>query len=260
MATEPVRLEIEGRVARITIDRPDARNALSGETVRGLGRAFARVDASKGVRVVILGSAGDAAFCAGGDLAEMSGLEPSAGLPGAGLYAELLKGMRRLAQVVVARVQGPAVGGGLGLVLAADLAVASTRARFGTPEAGVGLFPMMVLAPLARHLPPKILGRLVFAGEPLTAEEAGRWGLVNEVVQPDGLEGAVETLVAKVLRSGPEALSQGRRALAAAEEMPYDQALDFLRHELERLWVGPEAREGIRAFLEKRRPSWQEGG
>lgn len=258
MAGTTVWLGIEGPVARITIQRPEARNALSADVLHGLQRVLAELDSWSAVRVVVLGSEGDAAFCAGGDLAEVARAGPEGIAPGARLYCDLLAALRRTRPVLVARVQGPAIGGGLGLVLACDLAVASTAARFGTPEAGVGLFPMMVLAPLVRHLPPKLVARLAFAGDPLSAEEALRWGLVNEVVPPAELDRATDDLVRRVLRSGPQALIHGRRALQSPA-LPPEQGLEAMREALLALWKTGEAEAGIRAFLEKRPPPWQEG-
>lgn len=260
MANEPVTCRIEGRTARIRIDRAEAGNSLSLDTIRGLGRSLAEVESSrKKTSVVVLESAGDGAFCAGADLRSLHDFSGTETLAGTERYAELLRGIRRIGCVVICRVQGAALGGGLGLVLASDLAIASNKARFGTPEVGVGLFPMMVLAPLIRHLPPKILGHLVFTAEPMEAAEAYRWGLVNQVVDSDDsddLDDAVDDLIEKVLRGNPTAIAQGRRALYRCQDLPYEAAVEYLRGMLDLLWRTGEAEEGIRAFLERRNPAW----
>ena len=260
MDTPVVRSRIDGPVSRIAIDRPDKRNALSDEVVAALGRAFARSEADRNVRVVVLSSAGDRAFSAGADLSGIVDREEGEPLPGIGRYVELLRFMRRMRPIIVARVQGPAVGGGLGLVLASDIVVASRAARFATPEARIGLFPMIILAPLVRHLPPKILSGMVFAGDVLAAERAARWGLVTDVVDPEDLDRTVGERVASILESSPDALVLGRRALHAVGDLPYDASLDYLREMLDALGRSEDLQEGIEAFLEKRSPTWQERG
>ncbi len=257
MTIEPVRSWIEGRVAHVQIDRPTVGNSLDPETIRALGRALARIDASTDTSVIVLESAGEGAFCAGADLRTLAGLTARESLPGTTLYTDLLRGFRHLGPIVVGRVQGPAMGGGLGLALSCDLVIASNRARFGTPEASVGLFPMMVLAPLTRHLPPKILARLVFAGQPLGASEAERWGIVNAAVEPDDLDDAIDDLIEAVLRGNRQALRQGRRALHAMQDLTQDAASEYLRTQLELLWRTGQAEEGVLAFLEKREPAWR---
>src|SRR6185369_1579446 len=194
MEEGPVRSQVEAGQALLTIDRPAARNALSPEVVQALRAALARAGSDPAVRVVVLTGAGDRVFSAGGDL----GALPEGGyLAGHALrreYGALLEALAGSPLPTIARVNGHALGGGLGLVLACDLAVAVDSAELGTPEIDVGLFPMMVLAWLQRHLGRKRALELVLTGDRLKAEEALRWGLLNRVVPRGELDDATRAL------------------------------------------------------------------
>lgn len=249
---DPVRYEIRGQAAWVTIDRAERRNALDQKVAALLREALERAGAEPAARVIVLTGAGEV-FCAGADL------QGTAGAGGAGFargYEDLLHAFGRLPKPVVARVNGAALGGGLGLVLAADLAVAADTAVLGTPEVRVGLFPMMVTALLFRHVGRKRGLEMVFTGEKVPAEEALRLGLLNRVVPSAELDTAVEALVARIADKSPTAIRLGRLAFHRSEDMARDEALTFLRQQLEVNLSTEDAAEGMAAFLDKRPPRW----
>ena len=181
-------------VARVTINRPERRNAMSFEVMHGLRHAIARAR-DDDVRVVVLTGAGDKAFCAGADLGGGGIADGAASAhDGRGLLADLFRDMWRLGTPVIARVRGYALAGGFGLACACDMIVASDDAVFGTPEINVGLWPYMITVPLLRSMPPKTALDLMMTGRRVTAEEGARIGFVQRVVPVAELDAAVDTL------------------------------------------------------------------
>lgn len=257
MDTE-VRYEVEGGTARLTIDREAARNALSPGVVAGLIAGLERADADAQVRCVVLTGAGTRVFCAGGDLGGMSGDGFLSGHDGRRAYGLLLQKFQQVKKPTVARVNGHALAGGLGLVLACDLAVAVSEAGFGTPEIDRGLFPMMLMALLQRHLGRKRALELVLTGDRLTAAQALEWGLVNRVVPAAELEVATKALADKLAGKSQAILALGRRAFFTAEDLPVAQAVEFLAGQLSLNVLTEDAAEGVTAFLEKRPAKWND--
>ncbi len=258
--TEPageVRYEVRGVAVRLTIDRPEHRNALSEAVLDGLFDGLARARHEHGVRCVVLTGEGDRAFSAGGDL---GGMVPEVGLvrehQRRGRIGELLVAVARHPQPVVARVNGLALAGGFGLMLACDLAVAVDDAEFGTPEVGLGLWPFMISAVLARNLPRKVAAEMMLSGRRYSAAEAERWGMVNRVVPRAELDGAVDDLVARLTRGAPLAVELGKEALFRSDGLPLEAALAYLNAMLSVDLQSEDVAEGVSAFLEKRDPRW----
>jgi enoyl-CoA hydratase/carnithine racemase len=258
MEEGPVRSQIEDGQALLTIDRPAARNALSPEVVQALRDALARAESDPAVRVVVLTGSGDRVFSAGGDLGASIGEGTLAGHARRREYGALLEALAGSALPTVARVNGHALGGGLGLVLACDLAVAVDSAELGTPEIDVGLFPMMVLAWLQRHVGRKRALELVLTGARLRADEALRWGLLNRVVAPAELDGTTRALAARVAGKSRAILALGKSSFLTAEDLSLPQAMDFLAGQLTLNLGAEDAAEGISAFLERRPPRWKD--
>jgi enoyl-CoA hydratase/carnithine racemase len=254
-----VRYQAEGGQALLTIDRPRARNALSPEVLQGLLAALDRAEADPSVRVVVLTGAGEKVFCAGGDLGQLGG---DGGFlathEGRRVYAKLLLRLQDIRKPTLARVNGLALAGGLGLVLACDLAVAAEHAELGTPEIDVGLFPMMMMALLQRHLGRKRALELVLTGERLPAREALALGLLNRVVPAPELDAAVAALAGKLAGKSQAVLALGRRAFFTAEDMPLPAALEYLSSQLSLNVLAEDAAEGVTAFIEKRPPRWND--
>lgn len=254
MADE-VRYERRGAAAWLTIDREARRNALDLATIELLLAHLDRAEADPSVRVVCVTGAGTQAFCAGADLAAArAGGDP---LAGPRRYARLLQRMRALEKPLVARVNGHCLAGGLGPMLACDLVYAREGARLGLPEVTVGLFPMMVSALLVRDGIRKKVLELVYTGAQITAREAEALGLVTRAV-PDGeLDAAVERALDGIAAAAPRAVQLGRRALAEAEALPPDEAIELLCRRLGDVLATEDAVEGLAAFVEKRKPTWK---
>ncbi|WP_309894273.1 enoyl-CoA hydratase-related protein [Archangium sp.] len=254
-----VRYQAEGGQALLTIDRPKARNALSPEVLNGLMAALDRAEADPAARVVVLTGAGEKVFCAGGDLGQMGGEGGFlATHDGRRAYGRLLLRLQDLRKPTVARVNGHALAGGLGLVLACDLAVAAEHAEVGTPEIDVGLFPMMMMALLQRHLGRKRALEMVLTGERLPAREALSLGLLNRVVPAAELDTTVGALAGKLAGKSQAVLALGRRAFFTAEDLPLPAALEYLASQLSLNVLTEDAAEGVTAFIEKRPPKWND--
>jgi enoyl-CoA hydratase/carnithine racemase len=257
-----LRYEAAGGVARLTIDRPSRRNALSWAVIGELRRALAMAKADGSVRVVVLTGAGDQAFCAGADLTGMAdGADFTALHAGRGGLADLFRDLYDLGKPTIARVRGYALAGGFGLALACDLVVAADDAVFGTPEIDVGLWPYMITVPLLRSLPPKKVLELMMTGRRIDAAEADRLGCLTRVVPVDGLDAEVDRLAATLVAKPPTTMRQGRDAFYAVWDRRVEDSLHLLHPLLTITASGAEAAEGIAAFTEKRPPSWRaEGG
>jgi enoyl-CoA hydratase/carnithine racemase len=253
-----VRYAIQGHQALVTIDRPRARNALSPAVVQGVMEALARAEAEPAARVVVLTGAGEKVFCAGGDLGQLGEGGFLATHEGRRSYATLLMRLQGCRKPTVARVNGHALAGGLGLVLACDLAVAAESAELGTPEIDVGLFPMMMMALLQRHVGRKRALELVMTGDRLPAREALALGLLSRVVPAAELDAAVGALAEKLAGKSQAVLALGKRAFLTAEDMPLPAALEFLASQLSLNVLAEDAGEGVAAFLEKRPPKWND--
>ena len=253
-----VRSGLSDGVLTVTINRPEQRNALTADAMRGLLDALQRAEREEGIRVVVLTGAGERAFCAGADLA---GLRADAGAverhEGRTMLADVLQALRRLPTPVIARVNGPALAGGFGLALACDLAIAVDDATFGTPEVKVGMWPYLISAVIMEHLGPKRTMDLLLTGRRIDAEQALEWGLVNRVVPRDQLDTAVAETAAGLVALSPVVLALGKRAYAVSAQMRRDEALEYLGGMLGLHLQTEDAAEGLAAFIEKRAPRWR---
>ncbi|MDH6701380.1 enoyl-CoA-hydratase DpgD [Streptomyces griseoviridis] len=258
-----VRYEKKGHVAYVTLDRPAVLNAMNQRMHEELATIWDDIEADDDLRVVVLTGAGERAFSVGQDLRERSlldrqGVPPSTfgsrGQPGWPRLTERFS----LSKPIIARVDGYALGGGFELALACDLIVASDRAVFALPEATLGLVPGAGGAfRLARQLPLKIAMGYLLTGLRMTAAEALRFGLVNEVVQHDGLDTAVAEWAQALLRSAPLAVRAIKEAVLRSVDMPLEEAFTTSFECEERRKRSTDAVEGPRAFAERREPVWQ---
>jgi enoyl-CoA hydratase/carnithine racemase len=244
-------------VRTITLFNPERRNAIGPQMVNELLWALADAQEDESVRAIVITGEGKA-FCAGGDFSQMGGgADDAAVLPPKGDYADLLLAMVRSEKPIVARVNGPAMGGGLGLVAASTFAVAETNAKLGTPEIDVGLFPMMIMAVLARLVPRRALLEMMLFGQKLGAEEARSLGIVNRVVDAAQLDASVKEIVDAIVSKSPSTIALGLRAFAAQDDMTLAEALPMLETKLAEVLATDDAREGLMAFMEKRAPVWK---
>jgi len=250
---------VRDHVARITLNRPESRNALSTEVMSGLHDALERARDDAGARVIVLTGAGDRAFCAGGDLGgralrERGFVERH---HDRAEFANLFRLMNRLGKPAIARVRGYCLAGGFGLALGCDLVVASTDSSFGTPEVRRGLMPMMIMATLFRNVGRKKGMELLLTGRRIDAAEAERLGLVNHAVPPEELDAKVDELAATVASMSPAVVRLGRDAFYTMADLEFERALDYLQAMLTVNLGTEDAIEGVRAFLEKRDPEWK---
>jgi crotonobetainyl-CoA hydratase len=256
----PALLTRDGHVAVITLNRPDVRNAVDAAMATALGDLLAQADADRDVRAIVLTGAGDVSFCAGVDLkAAATGHKPFAyGHPEWG-FAGFVQ--HELATPMIAAVNGFALGGGTELALMCDLVVASERATFGMPEVKRGIIAGAGgLVRLPRQVPLKIAMQLVLTGEPLSAHEALRWGLINEVVAHEKTLTAAVELGSRIAENAPLAVKESKRVLlGVVDGARPDEALAWAlcAHARHVVAGSVDAREGMQAFIEKRAPQWQ---
>jgi len=240
-------------IAVITLNRPEARNALGKDIREGLFAAWDRFERDPALRVAILTGSGDKAFCAGGDLKEMTELRlavpPRNMFPVPGDNIELTK-------PTIAAVNGVAFAGGWMIAQACDLCVASTRAQFAITEVKVGRSSPWA-APLIHMIPQRIMMEIVLTGKPITAQRAYEIGLVNRLAEPEGLMDAALALATEILEGAPLSVQAAREMVMLSTEMGRSAALRAARHVSERVYRSEDAQEGPKAFAEKRRPNWK---
>jgi enoyl-CoA hydratase/carnithine racemase len=257
-AMSEVRSERVGQALWLTIDREERRNALNEAVLDGLRAGLVSAMETSGIRAVVITGAGEKAFCAGGDLKATADGDPF-GIDPAERDNPVVKLFRTIIDSpvpVIARVNGHALAGGFGLVCACDFAIVADHARLGVPEARIGLFPMMILPFMLRTIPRRKLLELCVTGEPISAAEALAHGMVNHVVPRSGLDEKVNALVASIAASSPTAIGMGRRALAMIDGLSLEAGLEYAQRVLPQLARTQDAREGFRAFNEKRSPVW----
>jgi enoyl-CoA hydratase/carnithine racemase len=251
-----IRVANDDAITRITLFNPERRNAIGPQMTNELLWALADAAEDAAIRVVVITGEGKA-FCAGGDFAQMTGQSADqVELPHKGDYADLLLVMTRYEKPIVARVNGAAMGGGLGIVAASHFAIAASDAKLGTPEVDVGLFPFMIAAVLARIVPRRALVEMMLRGQKLEAAEAQRIGIVSRVVSPENLDAEIDALCTDLVGRSPTAIRLGLRAFAAQDDLALADALPLLRNALGEALGTDDAREGLTAFLQKRKPNW----
>jgi len=259
MSSPLVRYTVDGAAARLTLDSPHNRNALSSALVAQLRDGLRRAEADPAVRAVVLGHTGNT-FCAGADLTEPS--VSSAGDPyeaAAARAVELAATLRAIVECrfpVIAAVDGHVRAGGLGLVGACDIAVAGPRCTFALTEARIGVAPAIISLTLLPKLAPRAAARYFVTGETFTADRAAEIGLVTVAV--DDVSGAVNDLVAELGKASPQGLAASKALTTAGVLAGFDRDAQRLAEESARLFVSDEAHEGMLAFLEKRAPRWAE--
>jgi len=257
MSYETLLTSLEDGVARIVLNRPDARNALSRTMLAELETALAAYEGDPAARVLVLSGAGDKAFCAGADLrgagdrgSTLEAREAFSALP------RILERLARMRTPVIAQVHGWALAGGCGLAAGCDLVVAADDARFGLPEIKVGVLPLIVMAPILRAVGRKRGMLMVLSGEPVSAQEAFELGLVSLVVPRGELAARTGALAAKLAALSPTALGLAKEAAFTLQDMDYEGSLRYLRELTTLVFLSDDAKEGIAAFFEKRPPRW----
>ncbi|MDQ3564209.1 MAG: enoyl-CoA hydratase-related protein [Pseudomonadota bacterium] len=245
-------------VCTLMLQRPERHNALDADLIGALLSHLQALEHDPTVRVVILTGSGES-FCSGGDLDWFTALaspEPESHGDEIKDFAPLLRTLHGLSKPSIARIQGPAYGGGVGLIACCDLAIASDSARFALTELRLGLLPAMIAPYILQAIGTRETRRLAISAEAIDAGEALRIGLLHQVVKPSELDRALDIQIERVLKSAPEAIAEFKRLTVNYSPLPHGD-FDTVEAFLARLRSSPEAREGIAAFVEKRKPSWQ---
>ena len=233
--TTSVITEKRGQAFWITINRPEKRNALNGDVIAGIAKGYRDAHDDKDVRVIVLTGAGDKAFCAGADLLRLS---------------------QNATKPAIARVGGVCMAGGMGLLCMTDMAVAADHVIFGLPEVKVGVFPMQVLSLLQNIAPPRLVNEWALTGEPFDAKAAQEAGLLNYVVPSAELDAKVEWLISRIVDKSPTAIRRGKYAMRAIASMSFDESIAYTESQIALLAMTEDAKEGMKAFAEKRKPVW----
>ncbi|MBR9862243.1 MAG: enoyl-CoA hydratase [Rhodobacteraceae bacterium] len=255
---ETITLAEVDHVFTITLNRPHRKNAINTAMTNELIYALDYAKQERSIRVVVLAAEGDV-FCAGGDLRTMSGSADKDGgsnVPSRGGADDLSLRFYHLNKPLIAKIQGPVLAGALLMVCNATHAIAADHATFSAPEIKRGIWPFMVMGGLFRVMPKRAGLDFIMRGEPLTAAQAATSGLINEAVAPDDLDARVADLAQQMTGYAPDTMRAGLSAYNMQDDMPFDEALPFLRTQIDACLQSKDAKEGITAFLEKREPNW----
>ena len=253
---DEIRYQVTGPIARITIDRPARLNALDRDAITVMTGALEEASADANVRVVVVTGTGTRAFSVGADLKDMAARDAE----GEEVDDPRARGTRLFESIllcdkpVIAAINGLALGAGCEVALACDMRLAAANASLGLPEAKLGLAAMFGSIALPRLLPSAVAAKMLCTGEPMPADEALRWGLVNDVLASEDLPAAVEDLAQSVAANAPLSLSRFKRVRLETYGLPYGEALRL--DVTPDLYSSADRREGVRAFLEKRPPRW----
>jgi enoyl-CoA hydratase len=247
----------DGGVATIAMDQPDTRNALSDTLLGELLAAFAAARDDDAVRCVVLTSSHEKVFSAGASLDGFAADVPIVHKHFATeRFPRLFRKIMGLGKPTVCAANGHVLAGALGLALCCDLILAKEGARFGTPEINVGVFPFMIMALIYRNVPRKKTNELLLLGEQISAEEAREAGIVNRVAPAEEFDALVDEWATKLAAKSPVLMRMGKEAMYRQLDMPFEDALDYLRSQLSVAFTTEDIQEGVRAFFEKREPHW----
>ena len=249
--------EVKEGAAFLTINRESRRNAISQEMIAAFLDDLEKADQDKDVFAVCITGAGEKAFCSGADLAVTLAKEGEDPLSGARNYAQLLKKMALFGKPLVARVNGPCLAGGLGLMLSCDIVIARSDVFFSTPEVNVGIFPMMVGALLYRNVGRKKAMDMVLTGRKIPALEAESMGLITRAVAPERLDHEIRETLKLLTSKSSIGMRIGKQAFYAMSDMPFEEAVDYLCEALGRAISTEDAMEGMMAFMQKREPKFK---
>ena len=253
---EHILFTMDGTIARLTMNRPQRRNALSLAHMQELIHCLKALGEGKEAQVVVLSGTGPA-FCAGHDLSEMVGRDPEAYRRIFDVCCELMETIQAIPQPVIARVHGVATAAGCQLAATCDLVVASEEARFATPGVKIGLFCSTPMVALSRAVGQKKAMEMLLTGDFISAEEALAEGLANKVVAAEDLDSETQRLAEKIAEASPLVVGVGKQAFYRQIEMPLEQAYAYTKEIMSFNASFADAQEGICAFLEKRKPEWK---
>ena len=246
-------VELRGPVLWLTITREERRNAMSHGVLAGMAQAISQAQADRSVRAIVVTGTGSKAFCAGADLQNAQAFTTDYSEPH-GHLAQLLRVAKASYVPLIARVNGACMAGGMGLLSMCDLAVASSHAVFGLPEVKVGVFPAQVLSVLQHLIPRRTLVEMCITGEPISSAQALAYGLVNYV--DDDVDAKLDWLLSRMLDKSPAAVRRGLYTMKKVETMAFEESMAFTESQIALFTLTDDAREGQKAFQEKRKPVW----
>ncbi|MGX7741737.1 enoyl-CoA hydratase/isomerase family protein [Rhodopseudomonas parapalustris] len=256
MSNDAVIIEKRESALWITINRPDKRNAINAGVVEGITSGWKQAHEDAEVRVIVLTGAGDKAFCAGADL-QSTGAAFSFDFSKPNVdYADLLRLAQNATKPSIARVNGTCMAGGMGLLCMTDMAVAADNVVFGLPEVKVGVFPMQVMSLLQDIAPRRLIAEWALTGEPFDTQAALAAGLLNYAVPAAELDAKVEWLAKRLTDKSPTAIRRGKYAMRAISSMSFDESIAYTESQIALLAMTEDAKEGLKAFAEKRKPVW----
>ncbi len=249
---EATKIDIKNNIMTITLDRPEKKNALNNAMMNEINYALAYAKQEKSIRVICIAAEGDI-FCAGADLSQTVS---ESNVPKLENADDISISLRHIYKPVVCKIQGSVLAGALLIVTNATHAIASKEASFSAPEIHRGLWPFMVMAGLFRVMPRRAGLDFIMRGKPIDSKKAQEWGLINEYVNRDELDKRVDELTIELASLAPKTMQLGLKAYEKQDSKSFDEALPYLKEQISECFKSEDAKEGITAFLEKRKPNW----
>src|SRR5210317_1451680 len=250
---EATKINFHNNILTITLNRPEKKNAINNVMMNEINYALAYAKQERSIRVVVIDAEGDI-FCAGADL---NRTESNSNVPKLDDVNDISLAIRHLYKPVICKIQGSVLAGALLLVTNATHAIAVDSAKFSAPEIHRGLWPFMVMAGLFRVMPKRAGLDFIMRGKPIDANKAERWGLINEYVATDELDKKVSELAKELASLAPGTMQFGLEAYEKQDALEFDEALPYLQKQIAKCFESEDAKEGIAAFLEKRKPNWK---
>jgi len=250
---QATKIDISNNILSITLNRPEKKNALNNVMMNELNYALAYAKQQREIRVVVIGAEGDV-FCAGADLRRA---KEKSNVPKLEHADDVSFSLRRLHKPVICKIQGSVLAGALLIVTNSTHAIAVKEATFLAPEIHRGLWPFMVMAGLFRVMPKRAGLDFIMRGQPIDARQAEQWGLINQSVPANELEKTVSDLANELASLAPETMQLGLAAYEQQDALVFDEALPYLQEQIAQCFQSHDAKEGIAAFLEKRKPNWK---
>ena len=245
-------INIKNNIMEITLNRPEKKNALNSVMMNEINYALAYAKQEDTIRVVVFAAKGDI-FCAGADL---SNSKSESNVPKLENADDISLSLRHLFKPVISKIQGSVLAGALLIVCNSTHAIAVKEATFSAPEIHRGLWPFMVMAGLFRVMPKRAGLDFIMRGKPIDSKKAEEWGLINECVKKEELNEKVDKLANELASLAPETMKFGLEAYEKQDSRSFDDALPYLKEQIAKCFEGKDAKEGIAAFLEKRKPNW----
>jgi enoyl-CoA hydratase/carnithine racemase len=243
--------EKKDKIAYFIINREKKRNSLSSDTINLFFKYLDKAENDKNINTVCITGAGDKAFCTGADLQNTILVGKEKAFQD---YADLLKKISKFPKPTVAKIKGFCIAGGMGLMLSCDMAIAEKNSIFGTPEVNVGLFPMMIGALIFRNMPRKKAMEMILLGKLMPAEEALSIGMINKLFEKEALDYEADKILKSLASKSPIGIKIGKQAFYDIQNTPFEESLDYLSKKLIEVTETEDAKEGLIAFVQKRKP------